>query len=172
MKRKILSVFMAFTLFTSLLTGCSNPFKASDSDTSPYEDFIVVDVFDSLANFQGIQSGWFAKIVKEKFNMELNIIAPNVEGGGETLYNIRAAASNVGDLIICSAENGKLQTLVDEGLVVDMSEMLKEKEIMRYEIAIKKVPTLQTLDWTLYSPVIPSYLMNGEEAPGKTEHQL
>ncbi|MHB8128036.1 MAG: type 2 periplasmic-binding domain-containing protein [Mobilitalea sp.] len=139
MKRKILSVFMAVALFTSLFIGCSNLFKATDSDASPYENFIVVDVFDSLANFQGIQSGWFAKIVKEKFNMELNIIAPNVEGGGDTLFDIRAAASNVGDLIICSAENGKLQTLVDERLVIDMSEMLADKEIMRYETAINKL---------------------------------
>ena len=30
----------------------------------PYEEFIVVDVFDDLANFQGIQSGWFAKVPK------------------------------------------------------------------------------------------------------------
>ena len=57
---------------------------SSDGETegnSKYKDFITVDVFDSMANYQGIQSGWFAKIVKDKFNMELNIIAPNVACG-------------------------------------------------------------------------------------------
>ena len=62
---------------------------SSDGETegnSKYKDFITVDVFDSMANYQGIQSGWFAKIVKDKFNMELNIIAQNVAGGGDTLF--------------------------------------------------------------------------------------
>ena len=34
-----------------------------------YKEFLTVDVFDSQANYQGIQSGWFAKIVKDKFNI-------------------------------------------------------------------------------------------------------
>lgn len=42
---------------------------------------MTVEVFDSLASSQGLQkSGWFAKIVKDKFNIKLNIIAPNVSG--------------------------------------------------------------------------------------------
>ena len=69
---------------------------AKEKEANLYEEFIVVDVFDSLANFQGIQSGWFAEIVKDKFNMELNIIAPNVSGGGDTLFEIRSAAGNLG----------------------------------------------------------------------------
>ena len=32
------------------------------------------------------------RIVKDKFNMELNIIAPNVAGGGDTLFQTRSAA--------------------------------------------------------------------------------
>lgn len=89
------------------------------------------------ANYQGIQSGWFAKIVKEKFNMELNIIAPNVAGGGATLFDARVAAGNMGDLIIFSAENGDLHDLVNAGLILDMSTMFANKGIMRYENAIR-----------------------------------
>ena len=103
----------------------------------PYEDFIVVDVFDSLANVQGIQSGWFAKIVKDKFNMELNIIAPNVSGGGDTLFEVRSAAGNLGDLIICPAENGALQDMVTAGLLIDMEPLIKDRQIMRFESAIR-----------------------------------
>ena len=40
---------------------------------------MTVEVFDSLASSQGLQkSGWFAKIVKDKFNIKLNIIAPAI----------------------------------------------------------------------------------------------
>jgi len=127
---------MAVSISVLPLSGCNVKFTMKDSNTSPYKDAIVVDVFDYVANFQGIQSGWFAKIVKDKFNMELNIIAPNVSSGGDTLFDMRAASGNVGDLIICSTENGYLQSLVDEGLVIDMSKYLEGKDIMNYSNAI------------------------------------
>lgn len=65
--KKTLSVLALCTLVFAV-TGC-----AKEKEANLYEEFIVVDVFDSLANFQGIQSGWFAEIVKDKFNMELSI---------------------------------------------------------------------------------------------------
>ncbi len=102
-----------------------------------YEEPLVVDVFDSLANYQGLQSGWFAELVKERFNMELNIIAPNVAGGGETLLDVRSAAGNIGDLVICDAENGDLAQLVENGLVLDMEDYLEDRQIMRFEEAIR-----------------------------------
>lgn len=102
-----------------------------------YEETLVVDVFDSLANYQGIQSGWFAKLVKDRFNIELNIIAPNVAGGGDTLYQTRAAAGSLGDLIISNGSNNNLKDLVTAGLVMDISGYLKGKDIMRYEDAIR-----------------------------------
>jgi multiple sugar transport system substrate-binding protein/putative aldouronate transport system substrate-binding protein len=137
MKRKVISVFMVVIISMQLFTGCS--ILSKNKSSSPYDKFIVVDVFDTLANFQGIQSGWFAKIVKDKFNMQLNIIAPNKAGGGDTLFDTRAASGNVGDLIICGTENGKFQDLVDEGLVLNMNSMLKGKDIMRYKTAINSV---------------------------------
>ena len=125
-----------------LLTSTLGLFGCSSGQTSQakvYEEPLVIDVFDSLANYQGMQSGWFAKLVKDKFNMELNIIAPNVSGGGDTLYRTRAAAGNLGDLIICSGQNNNLQDLVTAGLVIDMQDYLKDGEIMKYEKAIRNL---------------------------------
>ena len=119
---------------------------SSDGETegnSKYKDFITVDVFDSMANYQGIQSGWFAKIVKDKFNMELNIIAPNVAGGGDTLFQTRSAAGDLGDLIITGCGNGRLQNLVTAGLVIDMTDYLKDAEnVHRYDSAIETTSQL------------------------------
>lgn len=100
-----------------------------------YKETLTVDVFDSLANYQGLQSGWFAKIVRDKFNIQLNIIAPNVSGGGDTLYQTRKAAGNLGDIIICHGNT--LKDLVTAGLIMDISPYLKDKEIMQYESAIR-----------------------------------
>ena len=132
----ITAAVLCLALFIQTLSGCGR--AQTDSDACPYEEFIVVDVYDCLANFQGIQSGWFAKIVRDKFNMQLNIIAPNV-AGGDTLYATRYAAGNLGDLIITTGEKGHLQELVESGLILDMSEYLADKQIMRYEAAINSL---------------------------------
>lgn len=97
-------------------------------NTSPYEEFITVDIFDSQANYQGMQTGWFGEMVKEKFNMELNIIAPNVAGGGDSLFQTRSASGNLGDIVIYSAQGGKLQDLVTAQLITDLTPYLDGKE--------------------------------------------
>lgn len=126
------------TVLILLLAVCIPTMNIYSLPKDPvYEEPLVVDVFDSLANYQGIQSGWFAKIVKDKFNIELNIIAPNVAGGGDTLYQTRFAAGNLGDLIICNGGNNNLENLVTSGLVMDISDYIKDKDIMRYETAIR-----------------------------------
>lgn len=136
MLRKGKRLVAVIILFALVFSGCGGQKK---DEECPYEDFIVVDVFDCLANYQGIQSGWFAKIVKDKFNMELNIIAPNVAGGGDTLFETRSAAGNLGDLLITSGENGILQDMVTSGLVLNMEPYIKDKEIMRFETAIQSL---------------------------------
>lgn len=142
--RRAAAVFTAFAC-TVGLAGCGSMKEQADYLTQlsengcPYEEFIVVDVFDSFANYQGIQSGWFGELVKKKFNMELNIIAPNISGGGSTLFESRAAAGSLGDLIICKGENGVLQDLVNAGLVYNMEDALQGKEIMRYQAAIENL---------------------------------
>lgn len=132
-------VIVAFILVFTIVAGFIYVQNEKKQKKHKYEEFIVVDVFDSQANFQGIQSGWFAKVVKDKYNMELNIIAPNVAGGGDTLYEMRSAAGNLGDLIITGSDNGKLEKLVTSGLILDMSPYLKDKSIMRFERAIREL---------------------------------
>lgn len=88
-----------------------------------WSEEITIDVFGSLSNYMGVQEGWFGDLVKEKFNMKLNIIAPNVAGGGDTLYNTRVAAGELGDLIVID-QGQQLEELVQGGLVADMSDYL------------------------------------------------
>lgn len=137
-KKKAVSIILSTAIIAASLSGCGNTSASNSTDvatggteattategSSKYDEFLTVDVFDSQANFQGIQSGWFAKIVKEKFNMELNIIAPNVAGGGDTLYQTRSANGNLGDLIFINADQGKLKDLVSANLLLDMTDYI------------------------------------------------
>lgn len=141
---------MCIALLASLAFGCAdNRGKLAGRGTSGgrYKDFITVDVYDEFANYQGIQSGWFAKVVKDKFQMELNYIAPNVTGGGDTLYQTRAATGSLGDLILINTANGKFNELVESGLAYDCTELMKDTELMKnYGDAVEKTNELIEAD--------------------------
>ncbi|WP_349428923.1 ABC transporter substrate-binding protein [Microbacterium sp. LWS13-1.2] len=122
--RKKVSLALVALLAAGSLASCSagggDDQGAIDQFPEAWDEEITIDVFDGLANYMGVQQGWFAKIVKDKFNMKLNIIAPNVAGGGDTLYNTRVAAGDLGDLIITD-KGEKLDELIEGGLVQDSS---------------------------------------------------
>jgi len=129
MKKTIFStVILTSALF--LMSGCGN---------SKYEKALTVDVFDSEANYQGIQSGWFADKIKDRFNMELNIISINNNYNGSVLQDVRAASGYLGDIIMVSGQNNALKDLVDSGLLLDMTPYISDKDIMKYSDAIYKL---------------------------------
>lgn len=146
MRKKWACVLLCMAAIISLAEGCkgkNDNLGDSNFGAGKYKEFITVDVYDEFSNYQGIQGGWFAKEVRDRFNMELNIIAPNVSGGGDTLYRTRAATGNLGDLILINTANGKLDELVESDLVMDCTELVKDKEIMKkYGAAIKKTNEL------------------------------
>ena len=162
-KLKLLCVLLSVTLMSGTFAGCAatttettgkttaatESIKTDSTETAAtttkseltgaekYPKFLTVDLFDGLANYQGIATGWFADVVKEKFNMELNIIAPNVAGGGETLYQTRSAAGNLGDLIITGADGGRLQDMVTAGLLLDSTSLFAARtNISKYQSAV------------------------------------
>ena len=97
-------------------TEAADTAEASDAGEAPaasHDETYTVDFYNVAANFQGVQPGWYGKIVKDKFNMELNIIAPQVAGDGAALYQTRCAAGALGDLIIL--DNADMQECVESG---------------------------------------------------------
>lgn len=119
--KKMLVLLTSSMLITSLLAGCQSSSKNSDGNKSgTSNDPLKITVFDDAANYQGDQTGWFAKVIEKKFNISLNILAPNVAGA--SLYQTRAAAGNLGDLLVIS--NNELSDSIKAGLVMDMSSMI------------------------------------------------
>lgn len=141
MSKYVTTGLLGMTLLGSL-AGCGG---AAESDTdaasseSGYDETITIDVYNGLANYMGMQEGWFAKIERDKFNMELNIIAPNVAGNGDTLYQTRTAAGDLGDLII--VDNGQqYNELVEAGLLTDASEYYETMEnVQRFDAAVQNL---------------------------------
>ena len=131
-RTRILATAVCAAMTVAALSGCGS------DEGSRSGELLKVDVFDSLANYQGIQSGWYGKLVKDKFGLELNIISPIVSGGGESLFETRAAGGELGDIIMVGAGGGRAQSLVDAGLVMDITEYLEgEENLAKYRDAIE-----------------------------------
>ncbi len=153
MKHNMIKKWLALALaFVMLLTtaGCSGGDKNTEEDkqqsnTSSEEDgtsgidhskTITLDVFSTQGNYQGIQSGWFAKIIKDKFNIELNIIAPNVAGGGDTLYQTRSAEGNLGDIVII--DRARMKDCVESGIILDVTDYYAKSTYLKdFDLSIQ-----------------------------------
>ncbi len=134
--KRVMLVFVAgLFLMSTLLTACGGNDNAGNSttpsstasstggssavaDRSP----LTLDIYNNAANYQGEQTGWFAKIVKDKFNLTLNILAPQV--AGDQLYKTRSAAGHLGDIVII--DNNQMEELIPAGLLADLTDVIKD----------------------------------------------
>jgi multiple sugar transport system substrate-binding protein/putative aldouronate transport system substrate-binding protein len=89
-----------------------------------------IDVYTQLANYAGMQVGWFAKMVKDKFNLEFNII-PAAEG----VYATRMAAGNLGDLVVFGNNGEEFTNAIAAGMLLDWN---KNELLDTYGPNIKK----------------------------------
>ncbi len=158
---KLMAFLLAVVVVLSMV-GCgkkaesektNNPVADSSKDSSiDKSETLTLDVFATQANYQGLQTGWYGKVIKDKFNIELNIIAPNIAGGGNVLYEARSAAGNLGDIVI--VDNSKMKECVDAGLVMDISKYLEGKQnIAKYQVGIDNLKSYIGQDAVYALPV-------------------
>lgn len=103
---------------TTAPAGGQDGTAAAQSAAVSHDTELTVEIYDVAANYQGEQIGWFGKIVKDKFNLKLNIIAPQVAGDAHSLYQTRCAAGELGDIVIL--DNADMLECVDAGLIADI----------------------------------------------------
>ncbi len=118
-KKKLTALFLVAAMAVSCFVGCG---KKSGSG-----DAMVIEVYDVAANYQGTQTGWFAKVVKDRFNIELNIIAPQV--AGDQIYQTRASSGNLGDIVLLDGTD--FADCVKAGLIKDISAEIKETTYLK-----------------------------------------
>ena len=91
---------------------------------------IVITVYDAAANVHGEQKGWFAKVIKDRFNIVLDIIAPQV--AGQEIFATRAEDGDLGDIIL--VDKSQFPDLVNTGLVKDISDTIVNCEnLMKFK---------------------------------------
>lgn len=146
MKNKRIALLLALLMvFAVLGSSCGTPNEASsgtgtskgessqavstpsgeDSSESGQEESelspLSIEVYSQAANFQGEQVGWTAALLKEKFNITLSIIAPQVAGAD--IFAARSASGYLGDIIVL--DNVDIQACVTSGLIYDITEEIK-----------------------------------------------
>ncbi|SEU20504.1 extracellular solute-binding protein [Paenibacillus sp. NFR01] len=139
--KKALFTLAALTLLgATAISGCSsnsnnsNNSKASDATNASaapgtgidHSKPLTITVFDNAANYQGEQTGWYGKLIKDKFNITLNILAPQV--AGDQLYKTRSASGDLGDLLVI--DNSQLEELIPAGLIMDITDKVKNTEYL------------------------------------------
>jgi len=78
---------------------------------------VTLDVYSQLANYSGMQEGWFADIMLKKFNVKLNIIP---ETGGA--YQTRMESGNLGDIVVWGNDGEQYINAVNGGLLYDWNQ--------------------------------------------------
>ncbi|UJF31740.1 type 2 periplasmic-binding domain-containing protein [Paenibacillus hexagrammi] len=133
------AVLACLVLGMTVLSGCESAPSSADPTTggasSPasqgqtaidHSEPLTITVFDNAANYQGEQTGWYGKLLKDKFNLTLNILAPQI--AGDQLYKTRSAAGDLGDLMI--VDNSQLEELIPAGLVMDLTDKVKNTKYL------------------------------------------
>jgi multiple sugar transport system substrate-binding protein/putative aldouronate transport system substrate-binding protein len=122
MKRSIfVLVFMAMAAVLVFASGASSQGAGSAASGGSTYTF---EFYDQAANYMGLQTGWFAKIMKDKFNLVQNIIAPQTAGDGKQLYQTRSSTGNLGDIILL--DNADFIDCINAGLIKDITQAVKD----------------------------------------------
>jgi putative aldouronate transport system substrate-binding protein len=113
--RKGLKKGLLLVLTMILVVGLSS-YGLTASSAPVYK----LDVFTMLGNYSGEQTGWSAKLFKDKFNLEFNIISSNVEGGGDVKFATMMASGDLGDIVIFGSDtDGKYTDAIKAGYLLD-----------------------------------------------------
>ena len=113
--------FLSVLLTIALLLGMVSVSAMADEP-------ITIVIYDAAANVSGEQGGWFAKVVKDKFNIVLDIIAPQVDG--QDVFATRAEDGYLGDIVL--VDKSQFPDLVATNLVKDISDKLPQCENLMY----------------------------------------
>ena len=111
--KKVLALVLSLCLLMTAM-----PVISLAEDT--YREPITLTVFSEVANFAGEQGGWFAQVLKDKFNVTLKFVSSNVDSNA---FTTGVTSGELGD-IICLGDMGEhFTTALQADLLLDMSEI-------------------------------------------------
>ncbi len=121
--KKLVSLVLALMMALGCLSALAEeiPYYAVTSDI--YDIFpqdgetITLEVYSQLANYNGLQTGWSAALLKDLFNVEV-VIIPDMDG----TYETRMANGNLGDLVVWGANGEDYKQAIAKGMLLNWEE--------------------------------------------------
>jgi len=111
--KKILSLVLSLMLLVS--AAAVIPAAAEE-----YREPITLTMYSGLANFAGEQGGWFAKELKDRFNVTLKIVSSNVDANALTSA---MTAGDLGDMVVMGEMSGDFLDCIKADLILDWSDI-------------------------------------------------
>jgi len=120
--KKLVSLFLALVLALSCASALAEvPYYSIPSDVNEIfpldDDTITLEVYSQLANYNGLQTGWSAALLKDLFNVEV-VIIPDMDG----TYETRMANGNLGDLVVWGANGEDYKQAIAKGMLLNWEE--------------------------------------------------
>lgn len=112
MRRNLLKKLTSMLLVSSMVVGLSGCGGGKKSD-----EVITLEVYSQTANYSGMQAGWIADVLKEKLNVQLNIIP---DGNG--VYETRMEDGDLGDIIVWKNDSDQYPDAVKNKMLYDWNE--------------------------------------------------
>ena len=158
--KKILSLALALMMLMGML-----PLTAMAESTEPYWE---IQIYSELANYAGVQTGWFAKLLKDKFNVGVNVISAS-EGGSDR-WATQMISRDLGDLVMLGDNNGQqhLSEAVEAGLLLDISGMMEQYA----PNILKNYPLLLEKAKIQFGNGTAVYALGSEAVPTTTDLQI
>ncbi len=153
--KKVIALLLSLTVIVACLTACgksdggstntgndtnTTPAASNNTDTNTdtktdtktdtpatEKEELTIEIYDAAANYQGMQEGWFAQVVKERFNIKLNIIAPQV--AGDAIYQTRVSTGNLGDIVIL--DQNQFTDCLSQGLIKEITNEYKNTTYLK-----------------------------------------
>lgn len=156
--KKAIALLLTAMMAASSMAGCQSTSEKQQSvevdksvevnedgsvDSTSEEEIIQLDVYSELANYSGEMVGWFAEVLKDKFNVKINLVS-----GGSGVYETRMEDGDLGDIVVWGNDGKNYLQAIEAGLLFDWEEdnILEEygpyiKEHMPYALEkISKYP--------------------------------
>jgi len=112
MFKKTCSIFLSAALLgaCACMTGC-NP---GTNESGGEDDLITLQVYSQLANWNGMQTGFFETLMEDKFGVKLNII-PDADG----TFATRMEKGNLGDIVLWGNNGVNYTTAIADNMLFD-----------------------------------------------------
>ncbi len=128
-----ISILFGLNMF---LFGCSENAQVS-SDIQKYipKETVTLNIFSNVTGYSGMQTGWFAEVMKEKFNVKLNIVPEKPADEGNQFmeeYDIIMSGAYMSEEYLEAREKGyflDLSSMDMETLMPYVSEYLQESYV-------------------------------------------